>query len=264
MPRSNPARVQKPWSEAHIASFTGWNTKRLMALVPLMKWDWYYYSDDFDQTLDANRWTTGADAGATAFAVNASEDGFLRGQTGATDNNAISLRGAGGVMFAAARNSGLALRMKVDVVTSLWIEVGFTDALTDYTLPAVTDNDAAPPTTGNGATDLVVAHIDADQAVTSFRLVGDGTTDAASGATIDPAFTPTAAEYFEIVLLARANGGNVSVWSDQALVGSAAIATGPDGATLMQPWIFCGTRVAGNRIYDLDWIALWKERLKSA
>lgn len=220
--------------------------------------DFFYFEDHFgSDTLDGTRWDLGTDAGATAFAAGALEGGTIRAATAATDNNQVQIRYAR-TIFDAARNPGAEIKWKVDVVNAneLEVEFGFSDPLTDDTLSAVTDVDT--PASGNGATDLVVIHMDGDQTLKTYALVSDGTTDAAAKTNFGTGIVPVAAAYATMMVQVYANKG-YAVIDHNIADNSAAVDTGPDTGVLMRPHFTLATLAAADKTVDVDYFRLWTE-----
>lgn len=258
MPKPVLGRFSYPTSLAQLVRGRGYNSELVGFLLPFARQDFIYEEDDFtSDTLDGTKWDLGTDAGATAFAAGSLEGGTIRGQTAATDNNQIQIRWAR-TIFDAARNPGAEIRAKIDVVSSDGIEAefGFSDPLTDETLSAVTDVDT--PATGNGATDLVVLHIDGDQTLKTLALVSVGTTDAAAKTNM-PSGALTAATYFRWMVQVFANKG-FAVINNDFVNNSASVATGPDTGVLMRPHFTVATLAAADKIVDVDYIRIWAER----
>lgn len=252
-----------PQSFAQLTRGRGANSELVGFLLPFARQDFIYVEDDFiNITLDTTNglWALGTDAGGTAFAQGALEGGTIRAQTAATDNNQVQIRGGAGLIsFAAARNPGAEIRWKVDTVNAdeLEVEFGFSDPLTDNTLSAVTDVDT--PATGNGATDLVVIHMDGDQTLKTYALVTDGGTPAAAKTNFATSVVPVAATYARMLVQAYSNAG-FGVIDNDFVNKAAGVDTGPDAAVLMRPHFTVATLAAVDKIIDIDYIRLWAER----
>ena len=250
MPLPNPILIQKPFSLAHMRSaFAHSDPKGLAAMTPLMPWDYYYFKDEFDKTLDTAYWTTAVSAGGgpTAFAVNNQRNGAIQGATGVTDDDVTAITFAR-VIFDPADKPLFWLRwIAPAAVTGFSFEIGFSDAKTAEELPGVTDVDADPPTVGNGVTDIACVHMDTDQAVATARLVADGTTGASQGLTLvnraGTAWTPTASGIIDVIVGVEANLSRCWIWDSLAPVGiMQALSQGPDSAILVRPYALFRTR----------------------
>ena len=229
------------------------------AMYPWLRSNVVYVEDDFiEDTISSTRWNLSTDASATGFAWAIAEGGTIQGATGAVDNNYIAINGD--AMWSGDKNCGMECRFKLSAVTSINFEIGFTDALTDETLPAVTDVDT--PATGNGATDVAVIHLDTDQTLTTAAFVGDGTTPAAQKVNLGT-WAPTAAVYYTArVQLAGDNAFCAIFDANGALIPETAksLVTALDGDILVRPHMLFGTRVATSRTVDIDLIRCWQDR----
>ena len=237
----------------------------LAAMFPRMLDSVVYVEDDFlEDTISSTRWNLAADGTATTFAWAAAEGGTVQGSTGATDNGYHAINGD--VIWSGDKNCGMAARFKLDVVTGFSFEIGFTDALSDETLPAVTDVDT--PATGNGATDVAVIHLDTDQTLTTAAFVSESTGSAYAAQKVNlGTFTPTAAKYYTMVVQLNGNNAFCAIFnSDNAqnpiLQASTnkSLVTALEGGTLVRPHLLIGTRNTTAKVTDLDWIKVWQDR----
>ena len=231
------------------------------AMYPWLRSNVVYMEDDFlDDTISSVAHNLSADGTATTFAWLAGAGGRIRGQTGTTDNGYHALNGD--VIWSGDQNCGMEVRFKVDVVTGFTFEIGFTDALADETLPAVTDVDT--PATGNGATDVAVIHLDTDQTLTTAAFVSESTGVPYAAQKVALAtWTPTAAVYYTArVQLATDQAfcaifdasGNLVPGTNKSLKGAM------DGTTLVRPHFLIGTRNTTDKITDIDLIRVWQDR----
>lgn len=259
MAEPNPIYTDKPFSRAHFRRVFGVSDPvKIAAMCSLMPWDYFYRAYDFHEPTLHTDWTTDVTAGGapTAFAYNAQRNAALRGATGATDDGVTSLKFAS-VIFDAADSPFFWLRWVAPAaVTGFSFEIGFSDPKTDEALPGITDVDAAPPTVGNGVTDIAAVHMDTDQAVGTARLVGDGTTGASLGLTITndagTAWTPTASGIIDTIIGIRANLSFCWIWDSLARVGvMRSVANGPDSGVLVRPYALFRTRNVTSKTIDL-------------
>ena len=236
-----------------------------LALLPYLRDTIAYVDDDFiEDTISSTRWNLAADATATTYAWAAARSGTIQGSTGTTDNGYHAINGD--VIWYGDANCGMAVRMKWDVVTGFTFEIGFTDALTDETLPAVTDIDT--PATGNGATDVAVIHLDTDQTLTTAAFVGESTGSAFAAQKVDlGTFTPTAATYYTFVVGLVGNTGMCAIWNtnDPAnpkleLSTNTSLTSLLEGGTAVRPHIMSGTRNTTAKVTNIDRIAVWQDR----
>lgn len=236
-----------------------------IAMFPQFRDSVVYVEDDFiEDTISGTRWNLAADGTATTFAWTAAAGGTIQGATGGTDNGYHAINGD--VIWSGNKNAGMAVRLKIDVVTGFTFEIGFTDALSDETLPAVTDVDT--PATGNGATDVAVIHLDTDQTLTTAALVSESTGSAYAAQKVNlGTFTPSAGNYYTFVV--QLNGNNVfSRIYDSNSAQNPVLVSGSDkslvtalaGGTLVRPHVLIGTRNTDSKTTDVDFIRVWADR----
>lgn len=249
-------RILRPLSLNHIGAFTGFNSKRISAFVPIMVQDYLYWRSDFtEQVFDTTNGplAVATDAGSTAFAIGALAGGTIRGVTEAASGDFIGIKTA--VIFDSALKPGVMIRWKDDVVTSFKYEFGFSDPLTDDTLLAINDIDT--PTITNGATDVCVIGRDTAQTLTTAALVADGTTGATAKTDFSASAIPTAATYTHYLVQIAANQGYGIIDNNAGF--SAATTQGPDAAVLLQAHFTIGTLSAAHTV-DIDHLAYWQEK----
>lgn len=231
------ATMEEPLSLDHLKKIAALNAPLIQFLKPFATDDFYHRKWDFDgdATID-DFWTFDADATATGFAVPSPQQlgGVVTGSTGATDNGALSMFGTPVV-----KGDNVAImkaRFKVDEVDNLEFEIGFANAITDKTLPAVGDIDT-PANGSNGAADIAVVKMDTDQTLKTMSFVVDGSTTGMDCQKSDlGVLTPTADTYMKIM---------VAVYGDNALCivnGERAyrkvISNCIEGGTLLAPWLY--------------------------
>lgn len=186
---------------------------------------WHF---DGDAVID-DFWTLSADATATPFAPVASGFG-ITGSTGTTDNGGLSMFGK--PVLKGDKVAGIHVHFEVDEVDDLQMEFGLVSAVTDKTLPVVTDVDT--PAVGNGATYAAVVHMDTDQTLQTMAIVGDN--NVAVTKTNMGILAPTAAT-LHCVRLALKGDDIVSVF-DGKRANRYVLDNGVDGAQFLAPWIF--------------------------
>ena len=257
-------RFHRPGSLAQLTRGRGWNSELVGFLLPLARRDYFFRFYDWDEDTMNTDWTTANSGGVSAasFTVQAAEDGTIQGDTGTDDNGVVQIK-YDGVIFDAARKPGMEVRIKFDTVTTNpYAEIGFSDAPTSETVIKISDIDT-PALAVNGLTDAVIFGIDPDQTLKSPALVTVGTTDAVAKAIIgaSPGSNPfTAATYATVLIQAYANAAYAVL--DDNLETAGRIATGPDTAKLMRPYILVATRLAGTAVFpEIDYIVIWKERV---
>lgn len=229
--------------------------------------------DDFNQITFTGQqeWTETKDVGGTSFAINAQQNGVIRGSTGATATDGISLIGP--VIYKGDKNAGLQIRFKIDVVTAYRFEVGWINDVTDKTTPAVSDIDT--PAFGAGLTEGAVVHIDTAQTLTTMALVLDSATyttaskkslftRATNGTT---GVAPAAAAYITIRVQLEGDTVHAMVWdtnnnlvSQVVSAPTTAILGGIEGGTLLAPWVAIATTNTTAKLLDIDYIARWQDR----
>jgi hypothetical protein len=247
-----------PFSLDHIKRIGALNSELANFLKPLSK-DFYHKIWDFDgDALVEPALSFFADANATPFDIPATQElgGIVSGATGTTDNDAISILGP-----AIVNGDNIAVmraRFKVSAVTSLSFEIGFVNAVTDKTLPVVTDVDT--PATGNGGTDLAVVHMDTDQTLKTMAFVVDGSTSGMNAQKENiGVLTPTADTYMDILVGVYGNNAVCNVNGKRAyrkVLGPDAI----EGGTLLRPWLYFRTRTTASRTVKVDRIELFGGR----
>ena len=247
-----------------------WPSESALAqfLFPFAWRDVVFWFDDFTQNIAANlsdHYTLGTDAGATAFAKNAGIGGRVQGNTGATDEEAVSL--LTGADWNGDQQCGMEIRWQVNAVgtTPLGYETGFTDPQTDDTLPAVDDIDT--PSIANGATDVALIRLSQSQTLKTEAFITDGSTANMNTTKTDLGTrSPTAATYLatRIQIVTDAAAG-YHFDADFALLESAqhgsALANQIEGGVALTARFFGQTHtVSTELLFTLDYIAIWQNR----
>jgi hypothetical protein len=243
-------------SLAQLTRGRGWNSELSGFLAPFARQDFVYVEDDFtEDTLNATRWEVATDAGSTAFAWNtAASGGVITGVTEAASGDYVAVNGE--LTWLSNKNCGTEICLKQDVIITHLIEYGFTDALSDETLPAINDIDT--PSTTNGSTDISVIARDTSQTLTTLALVADGTTGAAAKTNFDTACVPAASTYYKMLVQCATNQ-SFGVFNNQYHLG-VTVLQGPDTATLVRPHFILGTLASTAITVDIDYIRVWQER----
>lgn len=233
--------------------------------------------DDFDEvTFNGDPWTVTKDTNAVTWAINVQENGVLRGSTGTTDTDGLSLLGP--AIYKGDRNCGMQIRFKIDVVTNYEFEVGWINDVTDKTQPSVTDIDT--PAFGAGLTEGAVVHIDTTQTLTTMALVMDSATyttaskknlftRAINGTT---GVAPAAATFMTIRVQLEGDTVHAMVWVDTSTAKNVLVSQvvsapttsilgGIEGGTLVAPWVAIATRNTTAKLLDIDYIARWQDRV---
>ncbi len=225
--------------------------------------------DLFDFTLDATAtitdwFTLGTDSNSTAFAKNAGANGRIQGTAGdgSTDNDAIAI--LTGADYSGDQECGMEIRWQVDDLTDYSFETGFTDPLSDNTLPAVTDVDT--PAIGNGATDVALIHLDTDQDLKTEAFITDGSTASMNTTKTDLGTRqPTAATYLATRIQIITNSPSSFHFDNNfALLESAqhgdVVASQIEGGIALTARFFGRTRATASTVFLLDYLALWQNR----
>lgn len=260
MPKPINGQFNAPQSIRQLTRGRGWNSDLVGFLAPFARQDYFYFEDDFtSSTLDATRWTLGTDAGSTAFVQNtALEGGVIRGATEAASGDYILIKYVN-TIFDSARYPGCEIKEKRDVVTATKWEFGFSDPLSDDTLPAINDIDT--PTITNGATDVAVIGQDTSQTLTTLAFVADGTTGATTSQAFPTTLIPVAATYQRLLVQLLGPNASKGVFNNDNSVGSILLGQGPDTGTLVRPHFIVGSLAAAAITVDIDYIRLWGERV---
>ncbi|MFA7267061.1 MAG: hypothetical protein WC054_12185 [Candidatus Nanopelagicales bacterium] len=234
----------------------------MAAAFPINRDKVVYVEDDFiEDTISSTRWNLAADGTATTFAWAVAAGGTIAGSTGTTDNGYFAINGD--VMWSGDKNAGMAVRWKSDAVTDFTFEIGFTDALSDETLPAVTDVDT--PATGNGATDVAVVHLDTDQTLKTAAFVSESTGTAYAAQKVNlGTWLPTAAVYYTtVVQLVGDNAFTFTLNANGTLVPNTdkGLSLALEGGTLVRPHALFGTRSVAAKAIDVDFVRVWQDRV---
>jgi hypothetical protein len=233
------------------------------AMYPWLRTNVVYVEDDFiEDTISSTRWNLAADGTATTFAWSSAAGGKIAGAAGTTDNGYFAINGD--VIWLGDQNAGMEVRFKIDVVTDFTFEIGFTDALSDETLPAVTDVDT--PATGNGATDVAVIHLDTDQTLKTAAFVSEstGSTFACQKVNLGT-WAPTAAVWYTARVQLAGNNAFCAIFKGTdfqtpVLNTVKGLSTALEGGTLVRPHALFGTRSTADKAVDIDLIRVWMDR----
>jgi hypothetical protein len=240
----------------------------MAALYPYMYQDTVFVFDDFTgDTFDTFKWAMDGDTGTTNFAPLAEgstvANGVIAGATSTDDNEAVSIRGM--AVWQGDKNCGMEIRWRVVThpADEVFFEMGFTDPLTDYTLPAINDIDT--PTITNGAVTVAVLAMDPDQTLKTAAFVTDGDATYATAKVNVGTFTPTAANWYTTRIQLIGDTGICSVFdsntpSARSLISEVSAVTKIEGGTLVQPWAIFGNRGTTGFAPQIDYIAVWQDR----
>ena len=252
-----------PWSKRHIEDFANPNSSMGEFLAQLAIQDYVFEKWDFlNDTINLDDWTTGETGTGTPFAIPATPlvGGAITGVTGTTSGNCETIYGP--PVYAGDYGCIFLVRCKVDVVSTLSMEVGWIDSLTNLALTAVSDIDTPAKATGLG--DGAVLHIDTSQTLTTMAFFTEGSTASMveSALTLSPVFTPTAATYHTYVVGIIGDVAFATV--DGNFRGcdgkGATIATRVEGGVLVRPWVAVRTRTTAAKTMDIDLMATFQGR----
>ena len=219
--------------------------------------------DDFTvDTLSTFNWAVDGDTGTTSFAVPAAASaiagGGITGTTAADNNEAISIYGH--PVWSGDKNCGMLVTAKFDVVTNMFFETGFTDPLTDYTLPAINDIDT--PSITNGAVTVATLTMDTSQTLTTAALITDGDATYATAKTQPTsAWSPTAATEFTAVIQCIGDTAVCAVFdANYSRVFKIASVSGFEGGTAVQPWFIVGNRTTSAIVPVIRRLWVWGDK----
>jgi hypothetical protein len=236
-----------------------------LALYPTFRESVVFIEDDFiEDTISSTRWNLAADGTATTFAWSTGAGGRVAGATGTTDNGYFAINGD--VIWSGDKNCGMAIRWQTDIITDHTFEIGFTDALADETLPAVSDVDT--PATGNGATDVAVVHLDTDQTLKTAAFVSESTGTAYAAQKVNlGTWAPTAAKWYTTIVQLQGDTAFTATYNTD-VAGSPALQANTnksltlalEGGTLVRPHFLYGTRSTASKAVLVDFIRVWQDR----
>lgn len=251
---------QKPASLAHLKKITPLNSELADFLKRLCIEDHFHEKWDFVKAGDISDFTLTKDAGATDFAVSkvntAKIGGAAVGATGTTDNDGLSI--IGGSWLKGDNLAYLHVHFQVDAITGLQLEIGLIDAVTDATLPVITDVDT--PASGNGASDLVVVHMDTDQTLATMAMVVDGSTSGMTCRKTDfsPVLTPTAAETMCVRFCV--DGDDATVYVNNERRYKEVLTSAIEGGVALRPWVYFRTRNTTSKAPQVELIEIMGRR----
>lgn len=219
-----------------------------------------------ETTLNGDPWTQTKDAGAADFSVPST--GIVNGAitngagTGAGSGDGQSLLGK--AVWRGDNNCFMLIRLKSDVVTTLTLEAGFLDDVTNKTTPAVSDIDT--PTIGAGNAELAVLHLDTAETLATMGLVTQGsggltaaktTLSTLGGATT---FLPTADTFFSLLVALNGNHVHTGIFNAAGnLVARAVKISGIEGGTLVAPWFAVATLTTASKVITIDDVLLMQD-----
>ena len=236
-----------------------------VTMAPLFNDSIVYFRDDFlGDTLNTDHWVVTADVGSTAFASPSpnTAGGVISGTVSATSGEYISIYGP--PLVTGDKGGGMFIRWKVDDIADVKLEMGLTDPLTDYTLPAINDIDT--PSITNGASTVAILVRDTGQTLADFAFVTDGDATYTTGKTNLTTLTdPVADTWYKTVIWLDGDTANLAVYDDTdatspVLKDFISRAAAVEGGTAVQPWFIYGNTTTDGGIATIDYMGYWVSR----
>lgn len=248
----------EPLSFNHIKKWTALNSDLASFLKALANEDVYRRTWDFDgDAVIDDFWTFYEDATATGFTYPSTQElgGILQGATGTTADAGLGMLGQ--AVLKGDKRAYFHAHLSISAVTEFQCECGLVDAVTDKTLPVVTDVDT--PAVGNGAVDVAVFHIDTDQTLDTAAFVVNGSTSGMADTKSNiSTYTPTAATMFCVRIILDENDAYCVV--DNKRSQRVSIGGNVEGGTLLAPWIYVRTRDTTGKTVKVDMVEVATER----
>lgn len=203
-------------------------------------------------TIDLNQYVTTTDAGATAFAIPATQlvGGAIEGACGATDSQVAMI--AGGLTWR-ANTGGLVfeVRLKLSAITTVAASVGLSDARTEATTLMPVDENADTLTTT--ATDGVFWYFDTDSTVpatdvwTAIGVKAGVDTTATDGA------APVADTYETLRIEVSTTG--TAKWLQNGVL-KKKVANAVTATVLLCPFVAIAARTTASRTMTVDYLGV--------
>ena len=264
-----------PSGKRHLGMFTASESALAKFLYPITWRDTVFVFDDFTgPALSTHLWTAAKIASnGTDFDPPATQlvNGVCQGITGAFAQDHANLR-SDAVWYGNA-NCGMEVRWKVNNITSLAVEVGFVDPLSDYTSTnagAVSGIDT--PAVANGATDVGLVTMYTTETANTLNLVTEGSTSNMNVTATSFAVSPVNATYGVARVQLAQTASAVAAAKAYVLDGNDAIrATAQHGALLASQikgdvlqhfWFYVESLTTSARTIDIDYIAVWQDRVR--
>jgi hypothetical protein len=232
-----------------------------------LTWDVVQYFDDFlgdeirgsGATPGIYEIKTGVDGAINILANQPNGVAELRASNGAGSDNEYGGVSLPELAFTGNRDAVMAVRLAIDAITTVKVEVGFTDATDD--VGAVNDKTADPQTfTANNA---AVWILDTDHNV---YWEGMGVKAGTAATTVEAAISPVAATFETLVVVLRDDNAKYirlnsdglktyeSDWQTSAIT----------AASQVVPWVFVQLRAGADRNVSIDFIDVRGRRVKRA
>lgn len=209
--------------------------------------------DDFLGGAVKGDWVEGEANGGT-IAQAALQGGALTMTTGATIDDNAEL--AHGIQWSGTKSAVFEARVKVDVITTVAMVVGFNDSAAEGNDVLPFEITAGAATLVNGKTTNGVAFIfDTDGSVDYWYMAA--TKADAEGTPVVTAYAPVADTY-EIFRIELDTSGNATFYRNGIAIGyQAACIT---AATLLTPYIGVMARTTSARVLTVDYVKCWQDR----
>jgi hypothetical protein len=277
---SQYGNLNYPSGYHHIGRFGASNSPLAQFLYPAAWRDVVYFFDDFiggtNQEPAAADWNEGVlvaeGTNGTEFAPAGTQltNGVCQGVTNNVAGDEQTLRTD--LIWTGDQNCGMEIRFKVDNVTSLQHEIGFTDALSASTASAINDIDT--PTITNGAADVALIGGDTGQTLSTLAFITDGsTTNMNTTKTNLGTRAITNATYitYRVQLTGVSSAVSASnayvLQENKTILESAAhgnaLASQIKGDVLLQWWLYFEPLTTAARTVDIDYLAIWQDRFTS-
>ncbi len=261
----------------HIGRFGASQSPLAQYLYPSAWRDVVFFFDDFiggsNQEPGASDWNESvliaAGTNGTAFVPASTQltNGIVQGITNNVAGDEQTLRTD--LIWTGDQNCGMEIRFKVDNVTSLQHEIGFTDALSGVAASAI--NNIATPTVTNGFEDGALIGGDTGASTTTLRFITDGSTTNmnTTGTNLGTRAISNATYITYRVQLSSASSAVAAsnayvLQENKTILESAAhggvLASQIKGSILMQLWIYFEPLTTAARTIDIDYLAIWQDR----
>ena len=256
-------RIVQDLSDIRLRS--GDSPEATMEFLQLNSFDVCKWEDDFLDTSNADmdrrytRAVTGSGSGAVLTLTTGEEWGSARMTTGTTNDgiSAMSL----GLVFKGDYNAVVAVRLKINVITAVKIEVGFRDTVANNTVGIVNALDDPTFSATNGCCWV----FDTDATTDTWAAEGVKASSVATGetlATTAAGSAPVADTYQTLVVaLMEDNAYFMRYNADGRKQGETIlVADAQTGSTALAPCVFVQTRNTTTKLLDIDFIKAWQLR----
>ena len=241
-------------------------------LTPQLRPDYQVFFDDFNgDTINLDNWAlaNSGGTGAVNFAKQVGRGGWVRGESGTTDDGSISMIGP--LEWYGDANVYAECRVKIDAITGLDFEFGLIDAVPSSNGAGVTDEDTPTAAFADGA----VISIDTDETYQKLGYYTKGSTanqgikrTSASGSYAHPlngasvtSGVPDAAEWVTYGIALRGDYSYTFWINGNAIAHAAPASAGHiEGGIALALWFYCRTRNTTTKTPDIDYAYAIQER----